>query len=173
MLQEHRPTPLTSSVCYTTQVKEAVRLAELVTGATSNTIELHWLLPITYPLPTIKDIEDDNDVEEVDPFTETLSQPEQVLLNDVLDGRDYEDEEDINEDKEPTLTAKLQWNPPHISDVFPIYVDVSHTSPRTSLLTRLTSQVIRSLSRVILQNESALRLMVSLCLYLNPEQSKF
>lgn len=86
----------------------------------TNTAKLRWLLPITYSLPTINDVEDDNGIKEVGPITETLTQPKQVLLDDVLDGGDYEDEEDINEDNEATLTVKLQWNPPDVSDVSPI-----------------------------------------------------
>lgn len=113
-LQEHRPNPLASSVRYATRAKEAVRLAKLLSGASTHTEEIVWLPPTTCTLPPIDDIEEDTIGVDVDE-EEALPQPEQVLLDDVLDSGDYEDEEDS---QEATPTVKFIWNPPHVSYVF-------------------------------------------------------
>ncbi|KAH0828763.1 hypothetical protein J3R83DRAFT_3199 [Lanmaoa asiatica] len=95
-------------------------------GVLSNATEFHWLTPIIHSLPIIDDNEEDNDIEDTEPLLKVLPPPEQVQLYDVLDGRDYEGDEDINEDCEVTLTVKLQWNPPN--DLTVDEIDISTNS---------------------------------------------
>ncbi|KIJ57977.1 hypothetical protein HYDPIDRAFT_73001, partial [Hydnomerulius pinastri MD-312] len=89
-LQEQWPTTLASSVRYAGQAKEAVSLAESLSGI-SSTMELYWLMPVVCSLPSENVAEEDGEsmgMDDSGPVTdsEPTLDPDQVLLGDVLVG---------------------------------------------------------------------------------------
>ena len=93
-----------TNVHYTSVVKEAIRLVELLCGTVS-TVELQWVQSIIYTIPS-EILAEDNSHELTDEVVgevvSVLDQPalasEQVLFTDALDGDiniDGNDEEDM------------------------------------------------------------------------------
>lgn len=117
-LQEQWPTPLASAARYGTQAKEAIRLACLLAGVSSDATNLHWLPPITCILPTTEYLEDDEQAEDaIEPTGALLLPPEHVQLDDVLDSRGYqEDEGDEQDISDHEFTVNLEWHSPQVSD---------------------------------------------------------
>ncbi|KAG6374455.1 hypothetical protein JVT61DRAFT_4497 [Boletus reticuloceps] len=115
-LQEHWPTTLVSEIQYKTRAEEAVRLATILHREVPSTAELQWLPPLTFPVPSTAVVEEEAvDIAEQNLFGEP-PQPEQAILDDVLESGDYEDEEDT---PGTTLAVKLQWHTPDVSDILP------------------------------------------------------
>lgn len=113
-LQVRWATPLASAVRYDSRAKEAVRLAENISGQPPIDDELQRLPPVVCNPPSTTDPDEELE-EECYEFPEDSEEsalaPEAVVLGDVLDGGDAE-EEDTHR-LEPA--AHFRWQLPAVS----------------------------------------------------------
>ena len=130
-LQDQWPTALASQVRYASQVKEAVKMANILCG-TSPTAELQWLQPIvcSLPLESVPEVDVDSDVDEglkVVPEFEPELDPEQVLLGDILGGENEEDDE-----KEEVMpVVNVAWKLPEVNpSILACCIARSHVSAK-------------------------------------------
>ncbi|KIJ14126.1 hypothetical protein PAXINDRAFT_13039 [Paxillus involutus ATCC 200175] len=144
-LQEQWPTTLATSVRYASQAREALKIAESLSGASLD-IELHWLQPVVCDLSS-EDVEEDGEATKIppNPLAKPLPNTEELLLRDALEAGDIDD--DAEKDEVLPL-VELQWNPPNNLRIN--FVDVSsnamivagnitrRTQPATDGFPRLT-----------------------------------
>ncbi|KIK94717.1 hypothetical protein PAXRUDRAFT_33373 [Paxillus rubicundulus Ve08.2h10] len=102
-LQEQWPTALASPVHYACKAREALALAEPLSGAPS-TLELHWL--------QLVDAKEDREAPEAwasHSATNYILNPEEILLGNELEVNDLEDDNEERDDVLPPVD--LRWNP--------------------------------------------------------------
>ncbi|KAG6369896.1 hypothetical protein JVT61DRAFT_13361 [Boletus reticuloceps] len=129
VLEEQWPSPLASAARYASRAQAAIQLAaQVAIITTASNVEIQWLPPVVCSLQSAADDEEEMDpAENETPDVDEGITPEQVLLGDVLTGRDNEDEEAIA----TVLDVNLLWNEMHqlTRDVFDLIIPITSITP--------------------------------------------